>query len=70
MLSLILILRQQFIECNFIECNSVEHIKELNIKLTYYFFDMMNIKDFDPNLLKLDKKSYKISILITLDMSQ
>ena len=27
---------------------------------TYYFFDdMINIEDFDPNLLKIDKKSYK-----------
>ena len=36
-------------------------IKEINIKnRTYYFFDdMINIKNFDPNLLKIDKKSYK-----------
>ena len=28
--------------------------------LTYYFFDeMINIKEFDSNLLKIDKKSYK-----------
>ena len=35
--------------------------KEINIKnQAYYFFDdMINIKDFDPNLLKKDKKSYK-----------
>ena len=39
----------------------MENIKEINIKnQTYYFFDdMINIKDFDPNLLKIDKKSYK-----------
>ena len=37
------------------------NIKEINIKnRTYYFFeDMNNIKDFNPNLLKIDKKSYK-----------
>ena len=37
------------------------NIKEINIKYrTYYFFDdMINIKDFDSNLLKIDKKSYK-----------
>ena len=37
------------------------NIKEINIKnQTYYFFvDMINIKNFDPNLLKLDRKSYK-----------
>ena len=28
--------------------------------ITYYFYnDLINIKDFDPKLLKLDKKSYK-----------
>ena len=37
------------------------NIKEINIKnRTYYFFDdIINIKNFDPNLLKTDKKSYK-----------
>ena len=37
------------------------NIKEINIKnRTYYFFDdMINIANFDPNLLKIDKKLYK-----------
>ena len=37
------------------------NIKEINIKnRTYYFFDdMVNIKNFDSNLLKIDKKLYK-----------
>ena len=37
------------------------NIKEINIKnRTYYFFDdMINIKNFDSNLLKIDKKLYK-----------
>ena len=37
------------------------NIKVINRKYrTYYFFDdMTNIKDFDSNLLKIDKKSYK-----------
>ena len=37
------------------------NIKEINIKTrTYYFFDdMINIKNFDSNLLKIDKRSYK-----------
>ena len=37
------------------------NIKEINIKnQTYYFFNgTINIKDFDPNLTKVDKKSYK-----------
>ena len=39
----------------------MENAKEINIKnRTYYFFDdMNNIKDFDPSLIKIDKKSYK-----------
>ena len=37
------------------------NIKDINIKnQTYYFFnDMINIKDLDPNLMKIDSKSYK-----------
>ena len=37
------------------------NIKEINMKhRTYYFSDeMINIKDFDSNLLKIDKRSYK-----------
>ena len=36
-------------------------VKELNIKnQTYYFYnDMINIKNFDSNLLKIDKKLHK-----------
>ena len=36
-------------------------IKSIDIKIcTYYFFnDMINLKNFDSNLLKIDKKSYK-----------
>ena len=39
----------------------MRNIKEINIKNgSYYFFDdMINIEDFDSNLLKIDKKSYK-----------
>ena len=39
----------------------MENIKEISIKTrTYYFFnDMINIKNFSLNLLKIDKKSYK-----------
>ena len=37
------------------------NIKEINIKnrTNYFFDDMINIEDFDPNSLKIDKKSYK-----------
>ena len=36
-------------------------IKQINIKYrTYYFFnDMINIKDFDSSLLKIDNTSFK-----------
>ena len=35
--------------------------KQIEIKnLTYYFYnDMINLKNFDSNLLKIDKKHYK-----------
>ena len=37
----------------------MENIKQINIKNhAYYFFnDMINIKNFDSSLLKIDKKS-------------
>ena len=40
-------------------------VKDINIKnCTYYFFnDMINIKNFDPNNIKIDEKSYN-NILI------
>ena len=55
-LSLILVLKQQF----FKHTNGI-NIKQISIKnRTYYFFnDMINIKDFDPSLRKISKKSYK-----------
>ena len=36
-------------------------VKQINIKnRTYYFYnDMINLKNFEPNLLKIDKKLYK-----------
>ena len=39
----------------------MENMKKFNIKnRTYYFFDdMINIKHFDSNLLKIDKTSHK-----------
>ena len=37
------------------------NIKEINFKNqnSYFFDDMTNIKNFDSNLLKMDKKSLK-----------
>ena len=39
----------------------MEIVKQINIKTrTYYFYnEMINIKKFDSNFLKIDKKSYK-----------
>ena len=39
----------------------METTKQINIKnYTYYFYnDIIDIKTFDSNMLKLDKKSYK-----------
>ena len=36
-------------------------VKQINIKdRTYYFYnDLINIKNFEPDLLKIDRKSYK-----------
>ena len=35
-------------------------VKEINIKnQTYFFDDMIDIKNFHSNLLKIDKKSHK-----------
>ena len=32
-------------------------VKQINI--TYYFYSNINIKNFEPNLLKIDRKSYE-----------
>ena len=39
----------------------MEEVKQINIKnRTYYFYnDMVNIKDYEPNLLKIDREPYK-----------
>ena len=39
----------------------MENIKQQNIRnKTYYFHDdLINLKDFDPSQIKIDKKSYK-----------
>ena len=54
-LTLIQALKQQLIK------RIMGNIKQINIKnRTFNFFnDMINIKDFDPNLLKIEKNSYK-----------
>ena len=43
-------------------------IKQIEIKnRTYYFFnDMISLKDFESNLLKIDKKSYKNIVIYNI----
>ena len=55
MLTLIFTKKQRFTK------HIMGKVKQINIKnRTYYFYnDMINIKDFDARLLKIDKKSYK-----------
>ena len=47
-------------------------VRQMNIKnRTYYFYNnLINIKDFDARLLKLDKKHQWVLVFITLAMSQ
>ena len=47
-------------------------IKQVNIKnRTYYFYnDITDIKTFDSNMLKLEKKSYKNFDIYKLDTLQ
>ena len=39
----------------------MREVKQINIKnpTCYFFNDMINIRNFEPNLLKIDKKSYR-----------
>ena len=45
-------------------------MKEINIKngTNYFFDDMINIKNFDPSLLKIDRKSYNGIALKNIDI--
>ena len=48
------------------------NIKQINIRnRTYYFFnDMININNFDPSLIIVDKNHTKALVFIILDTSQ
>ena len=48
------------------------NIKEVNIKnqTCYFFDDMINIGDFNSNLLKIDKKSHKSIDIYYIGISQ
>ena len=53
------ILKQSFIECISIECIN-DNFQKIDLNRPYYFFsDMINIRNFNPNLLSIDKISYK-----------
>ena len=54
------IFRQQLLDTILLNLQ-MGSIKKINIKnQTYYFFDdIIDIKNFDPVLLKIDKKSYE-----------
>ena len=47
-------------------------VKQIDIKnRTYYFYnDMVDIKKFDSNLLKIDKNHIKTLVFTTLDILQ
>ena len=47
-------------------------VKQINIKnRAYYFYnDIIDLKNFKSNLLKIDKKSYKKLAFTTLDILQ
>ena len=48
----------------------MRNVREINIKnrTFYYSNDMINIKILDPNNIKIDEKSYKTFLFITLVM--
>ena len=53
------VLKQWFIECNSIKYIN-ENFKKINLNCPYYFFsDMINIRNFNSNLLSINKISYK-----------
>ena len=46
-------------------------VKQINIKnQTYYFYNDINIKDFDARLLQIDKDRTKTLVFTTLGISQ
>ena len=44
-------------------------VKDINVQnRTYYFFNIINIKDFDPNNIRQIKRLTKIFLFIIWDM--
>ena len=49
----------------------MRNVKQMTLKITYYFFnDMINIKDFYSSLLKVDKSRTKKLVFTALNISQ
>ena len=46
----------------------MEEVKEINMRnRTYYFYhDIINLKNFEPNLLKIDRKPYKNIVIYNI----
>ena len=47
-------------------------VKQINIKNRTYYFpnDIIDLKNFEPSLLKIDKKLHKKMVFTTLDTSR
>ena len=47
-------------------------VKQINInnRNFYFYNDIIDLKNFEPNLLKIDKKHYKGLLFTTLDTSR
>ena len=50
--------------------NGVNKIKNIKNRIYYFYNDIIDIKSFDSNNLKLDKKRTKILMSTILDMLQ
>ena len=49
----------------------MRNVKQMTLKITYYFFnDMINIKDFYSSLLKVDKSRTKKLVFKALNILQ
>ena len=49
----------------------MRNVKQMTLKITYYFFnDLINIKDFYSSLLKVDKSRTKKLVFTALNILQ
>ena len=56
-----IVIKEMFLNIIMFIMYKMGEVKQINIKIRTYFFynDIINIKNFDARLLKIDKKSYK-----------